>query len=243
MAECSDGFDTAQHAVGCGEGDNLDRRHHLPRLDIGECRQSGDGGAFVDQVDAVDPALIQVEHARMLGEQVDAAGERRIGADALAQQRLRDPLRRLVLPDLAGFEANGDNGFHSRFGQRVGVCRTQQAALFQAQLAGAHRMGQQSACRVGNWCGAEDHEKHHCPGLDAGPMPEQRKPSIALRCSPWHGPRVKPGEKEGRCCMRCLQAALTTSPSPRCSTCVICAIMAMAISAGARPPRFRPIGA
>ena len=139
------------------ERDDLDGRDHLlgqGRLEGGKRR---DRDRLVDQVQPVDPGLVQDQKPGLLGEQVDPARKRLVDPQMRPGRRLREQARSLVLMHVVGPQPGGDHRADAGRGQRREVVRGQPPALAERELPGLDRMGEDRALGLGQRQIAEPH--------------------------------------------------------------------------------------
>ncbi len=146
-----------EHRARDRERDDLDGRHHLlgqGRLERGERR---DRDRLVDQVQPVDPGLVQDQEPGLLGEQVDTARKRLVDPQMRPGRRLGQQARSLVLVDVVRPEPGADHRADPGRSERREVVRSQPPALAEDELSGLHRMGEDRALRLGERQIAEPH--------------------------------------------------------------------------------------
>ncbi len=140
-----------------GIGNDLDRGHHLARLDPGIGRQGRDRDRFVELVQRVDALVIDNGQARFERVVIAAAGEGRGDLDALAGQRLRHRSRGLVLVHVVGIETGGDHARHAGRLQPGDIGLRQHTALGEVDAVGAPTVRQDGAGGLVDGRVAESH--------------------------------------------------------------------------------------
>jgi hypothetical protein len=150
----------ARHrGLGHRERNDLDRRHHLFRLDHGIGGQGPQGHRLVDQIEPVEPLAIENQQSLGLCEQIGAAGERRGGRDPRAGGSGGDAIGGGVLADIARFETDDRDLVDPRRGDFQQIGRGQDATLLQRDLAQPQAVDEDRAFRLGNRGFAEPHPR------------------------------------------------------------------------------------
>ncbi len=102
LAAVQDRSCLADKLFGNGEGNDLDRRHHLAGFHRRMLSNGRDGDRRIDGVDAVHHRLVDSEDAGPNGVEIDAAGRGGPRLDAGMAHRLGKPRRRDILAEIVG---------------------------------------------------------------------------------------------------------------------------------------------
>ena len=140
-----------------GEGDHLDRRHHLARFDQGVRRHGAESHGLVEQIEPVHPRIVDDGETMTFGEDVAAAGEGLAQREPRPGNRAGDGLRRLVLAHVVALEARAGDGLDLRRPQRLDVIGGEHAPLLEGAAGQAHAVGEDQALGVRDRHVAEDH--------------------------------------------------------------------------------------
>ena len=144
--------------LGCDrERNDLDRGDHLADDDrlVGGQRRKRD--RLVDVVEPIDRPFVHHQHARVLREQIGAAGEGAIDAHPLPSSRCGDLGSGGVLRDISRLDPRHHDLANARSLQRGDLVRADQGALFQDETALADRMHRDPARGLADRDRAEFH--------------------------------------------------------------------------------------
>ena len=133
-----------------GEGDHLDRRHHLAGLDQREGGNGAEGHGLVEQIEAVDPRRVDHGQPMGLGEDVAAAGKRRAERDPGAAERPRDRLGGLVLAHVVGLQAGAGDGLDPGLPQHRDVVGREHVPFLEGAARQTHAVGKDQPVRAGD---------------------------------------------------------------------------------------------
>jgi hypothetical protein len=157
----------ARHAV----GDDLGRRHHLPRRHARPVGQGRERDRRIDRVQPLDRRPVDAQDARGLGEHVRPPGEGRRDAEpelcACRHHCRNQRLGGSILVEIARIEARDRDLRDPRRRQRRDVRSPEHPSLAQARLARRDRMGERRPCGLGERDRPEPHVRAACPGAAA----------------------------------------------------------------------------
>ena len=140
-----------------GEGDHLDRRHHLARLDQRVGRHGAERHGLVEKVEPVHPLAVDHREAVPFGEDVAAPSEGIAERQPRPADRAGDGLRRLVLAHVVSLQPGAGDALDLCALQHPDVVCREHAALLEGAARQAHAVGEDEPFRVRDRHVAEDH--------------------------------------------------------------------------------------
>ena len=163
------------------EGDHLDRRHHLARLDQGVGCHGAESHGLVEKIEPVHPRIVDHSEAVRFGKDVAAAGEGIAEGEPRPADRACDGLGGLVLAHVLGLQAGAGDGLDLRFQQHLDILDREHAPLLEGAAGQAHAVGEDQSLRLCDRRVAEDHGppvtiRRPRPARAAGGAPESPRP-------------------------------------------------------------------
>ena len=157
------------HGARRGEGDHLDRRHHLARLDQGVGCHGAERHGLIEKIEPVHPRIVDRSEAVRFGKDVAAAGEGVAERESRPADRAGDGLGGLVLAHVLGFQTGAGDGLDLRLQQHGYVLGRKHAPLLEGAAGQAHAVGEDQPLRLCDRHVAErSWAARHEPALPAG---------------------------------------------------------------------------
>ena len=145
------------HGARRGEGDHLDRRHHLACLDQGVGRDGAESHGLVEKIEPVHPRIVDHGEAVRFGKDVAAAGEGIAEGEPRPADRACDGLGGLVLAHVLGLQTGAGDGRDLRFQQHLDILGREHAPLLEGAAGQAHAVSEDQSLRLCDRHVAEDH--------------------------------------------------------------------------------------